>query len=162
MTEHAGLELGHGSLHPQQQAVVDQGWIVDGLPVRDQGSGDAAKLDQVLPLAAIASQARSFQAEDRSHRLRTDRSEEFVESAAVDQAHPRVSLIDVDDGDVLEPQLARPILERILQPLALQMVAHLVGRRLANVDDGFPLQMFIGQLGVHRLLPASRVERWRR
>src|SRR5207248_6815316 len=59
-----------------------------------------------------------------------------LESGAIDQARSGTPQILVNHGDSLKPQLACPVLQTILAPLAFEVMSHLGGRGLANVDDG--------------------------
>ena len=61
------FSLAHGAFEAKQQSIVVAPGIVDGFFVNDQCLGERTDFQQVIPIAAGASQARDFQAQ-RSHR----------------------------------------------------------------------------------------------
>src|SRR5271156_3956165 len=68
----------------------------------------------------------------------------------------RLSQILIYYFDLTPPQLLQSQFHRILQLLALQVVHHLVGRRLANIKNGLALQMLGADLLTHRPPPVVR------
>ena len=57
------LGFAHGALEAEHQAVVEQGGVIDAVGVGDQGVGDAAQIEQAIPVGVVARQARDLEAE---------------------------------------------------------------------------------------------------
>src|SRR6516165_2902143 len=68
------------------------------------------------------------------------------------RAGARSAKVIIDDLHIAPAQLASPVGEGILAPLALQVVRDLVGCRLANVDDGVAAKVLSADLA-HRAPP---------
>jgi hypothetical protein len=124
-----------GTFEAQEQAVVDEGGIVDAVRIDDDGAHHAAQLDQVVPIAAVPRQARRFDTEDRTHLSRADFRDESLESRSLNQTGSRAPQIFVNDHDVLKAQLAGLISQPVLASLTLLVVDDLAGRGLANVHN---------------------------
>ncbi len=65
--EHAGpqdaeFELADAALHAEQQAIVGLTRVIDAVEIDDARVHQAAQLEQVVPVAAVARQARSIEA----------------------------------------------------------------------------------------------------
>ncbi len=71
----------------------------------------------------------------------------------------RAAQILIHDLDLVPAQLTQAFLHCVLQLLALQVVADLMGRGLANVEDRLACQMLCSDLVTHRTPPWPR---WRR
>jgi len=61
------LILRHRAFQSKQQAIVDQPGIISAIRIDDQCTGECAKVDQMMPVSAIARQTRCLDAIDRSH-----------------------------------------------------------------------------------------------
>src|SRR5262245_24903766 len=61
------LELAHRPFQSQQKTIIDQLWVVHSIWINDQGIRQSAQLDQMVPVAPIASQTRSLNAENGSN-----------------------------------------------------------------------------------------------
>src|SRR5258708_16622572 len=60
------LCLGERALHAEHQAIVELGRVVTAVLVDYQRAGEAAQLEQAMPVLVRSRQARGFQGEDRS------------------------------------------------------------------------------------------------
>src|SRR5262249_34691092 len=76
-----------------------------------------------------------------------------LKARANDHARRGPTEVLVHDVDLLPTQLMQSLLHRILQPLALQVVVDLVGRRLTHVQDRLSSQMLRFHLVTHRAPP---------
>lgn len=135
LAQHRELHLGYGPFHTEQQAIIGMTRIVDAILVDDQRSHQAAELKQRVPVTAIAGEPRGL---DRNHRADptfADRREQLLEPGPRDAAAGAAEII-IDHRNVGLAELAGPIDQPILAPLALQVVDDLIRRRLANVNDG--------------------------
>src|ERR1700726_390489 len=61
------LVLVEAALEPEQQAVVAVPWRIDGLLIEQNGVDHAAHLDELLPIPAVASEARDLAGANRTN-----------------------------------------------------------------------------------------------
>src|SRR6202022_3580032 len=61
------LVLVEASLEPEQQAVIAVPWRIDGLLIDQNGVDHAAHLDELLPIPAVASEARDLAGANRTN-----------------------------------------------------------------------------------------------
>src|SRR5208337_5657963 len=94
------LELAESAFHPQQQAIVDEAWIVDPVLVDDQTAHQGAELQKGVPIAAVAGQARRLEGEDRAGFAAADPHEQALEARPRRPASGAAKVI-VNDNDVL-------------------------------------------------------------
>ena len=66
------LRLAHGALEAQLETIIVAPRIIDAFFINDQRIGERTDFQQAIPIAAGASQARNFQAQDRSAVLESD------------------------------------------------------------------------------------------
>ena len=57
------LGLAHGALEAEQQTIVEQRGMIDAVGIADQGVGEAAEIEQAIPIGVVAREARDFEAE---------------------------------------------------------------------------------------------------
>ena len=158
------LELADAALHAEQQAVVGAARVVHTVEVDDAGFHQSAQLEQMMPIAAIASEPRGIEAEHRAHLSGAERCNQALEAGPLDGAARRAPEVVVDDLDGGETAPARDIDQLVLASLALEVGLHLLWRRLADIDDRLALQHGGREEGVmrrHRRPPSSR-RRWLR
>ena len=141
--------LAHGAEDAQQQAVGVLGGVVDAVLVDDQGVGQGTDLQQAIPVAAGAGQARGFQAEDGPGLAQPDLGDQELEAVAVHRGGAGASLVLVDDGDGrLRPaQVLGPLHEVVLPGGAGGVLADLQQGGLADVDEGGAVKMVGTNLG---------------
>ena len=124
----AELELADAALHAEQQAVIGVAWVVNAIQVDDPCLDQAAQFEQMMPIAAIARQARRFQAQDRTNFSSTQGRHEPLETGAGDRAACAASEIVVDNLDLGEPGPSRHLDQLVLTSLALQVLLNLLRR----------------------------------
>jgi hypothetical protein len=71
---------------PQQQAVVDVTGIVDPVQVDHQGASECAQVNEVVPVAPVAGEARGLQTVDGAHFAGADQGDELLEARAHGQS----------------------------------------------------------------------------
>ena len=140
------LVLVETSLEPQQQSVVAVPGRVDRLLIDKNCIDDATHLDQLLPIPAVAGEARDFPSADRADLAEADLGHHPFETGALHAAGRRAAEIVVDHFDLGETQRRQPIPHGVLQRPALAVVQHLVRRGLAHVEDRLALQMMSADL----------------
>ena len=67
LSQQAQLVFRHRALQPEQQAIVDESRIIGAVGIDHQRAGKRAQIDQVMPVAPVARQTRSFDAVNRAH-----------------------------------------------------------------------------------------------
>jgi len=141
LTQDGQLHLAHGAFHAEQEPVVGKTGIIDAVLIGDQRPDQAAELQQRVPVASIAGQARRLDRHHRAYPALADRRQKLFEAGAAD-ARPRTTEIVINNADVGPAKLSGPLHQPILAPTALDVVDHLIDRRLADVDDRLPVEMF--------------------
>ena len=129
------LQLAHRALHAEQQPIIGMPRIIDSVLVDDDGPDQSTELDQRMPVAAVAGQPRGLDREYGADASLADRRQQALEARPIDAA-ARAAEIIIDDLDDGPAELPGAIGEPILPPLALLIVHELIGRRLADVDEG--------------------------
>src|ERR1035437_1179764 len=151
LAETRDFHLADRALHAQQQSVVRESGVIYGFGVDQQRTDDTAKLQQGMPVPAIARQPRRLNAEDGAHLPIAKRAQQAFKAGAV-CSRSRNPQIVIDNIDVLPAQRARMIDKGILAPLAFKIVLHLTRRGLTDVHTSPPGQMVSGDLA-HRRPP---------
>ncbi len=130
--------------------------IIDSVLVDDDGPDQSTELDQRMPVSAVTGEPGSFDREYGSDASFADRREQTLETRPVNTA-ARATEIIIDDLDDRPAELFGAIGEAILASSALPVVHELIGRRLADVDEGGAREMVSGDLAHRRpLRPPAR------
>jgi len=98
-----------------------------------------------MPVAAVAGEPGGFDRKHGSDAPLADRCQQALEARPSDAA-ARPTEIIIDDLDLGPAELRGAIGEPVLAPLALLVVQELIGRRLADVDEGASREM-VSRLG---------------
>jgi hypothetical protein len=127
--------------------------------VRDERVGNAAQVEQSIPVGIIASETRYLQAEDDADAPETDFSGHVSKAGALHDSGTGDTEVMIDDLDLLArpTQLESPVYEPILTLGRLAVVLDLRHARLANVDAGTAAEMLTADLAglTHRWAPAE-------
>ena len=78
--QHTEFKLADRSLHAEQQAIVGVTGIIDAILIDHSRFGEAAQLQQMVPIPAIASDPRRLEAKYRSDLASTQPSDKPLES----------------------------------------------------------------------------------
>ena len=76
------------NIQAQEQTIIVQSRIVDALLVDDQRVGERTDFQQAIPVTTRTSQARDFQAQDRSDVPETDLGHQALKSVTADTEDP--------------------------------------------------------------------------
>jgi len=131
--------------------------IVDSVLVDDDRRDQSTKLDQRMPVPAIAGKPRDLDREHGADGSGADRGQQALKAGPADAA-ARAAEILVDDLDCRPTELTSAVGQRVLTAPALLVVHELVCRRLADVDIGAARKMLSGDLR-HRRPPGLRAPR---
>ena len=132
------LCLAHDAGQAQQQPVVIGTRVVEPFAIGDDHAEQGAKLEELVPIAVVARQARGIQAEDQAGLAQADLRDQVLKAVPAITGRPRAPEILVDHLDPFSgpAQHHRAIDQTVLQLGALLMLTHLTGRRLAHIDEG--------------------------
>src|SRR6202166_2128834 len=155
------LILVEAALQSQQQPVVALTRRINRLLIDQHGIDDAAHLDELLPVTAVAGETRDFPRRDRTDLAQADLSHHSIKAGARDAARRRAPEIVIDRFDARPAQCRQTIAHRILQGAALAIVENLMGGGLPYIQDRLALQMVRPDLLRHHSSPPAP-ERGRR
>src|SRR4029077_15674192 len=57
------LSLPHGALETEQQSIVEHRGMIDAVGIADEGVGEAAQIEQAIPIGVVPGEAGDFEAE---------------------------------------------------------------------------------------------------
>ena len=138
--QNAEFELADLALHAEQQTIVGVARIVDAILVDDACLDETAELEKMVPVPAVARDPRSLETKHGSNVPGAQPGDEALETGPRNGTVRRQALIVVDDFDPGKAVPARHIDEIVLAALALQIVPHLLGRGLTDIDHGLARQ----------------------
>jgi hypothetical protein len=81
-----------------------------------------------MPIATVAGQSGSFDAEDRADLAATDFGDQSLKPRTLHQPGPRAAQIVINNDDISKAQLVSTIHKAILPELAFVVVHHLADR----------------------------------
>lgn len=160
-TKHPKFELADAALHAEQQPVIRLTRVIDAVEIDDPGVNEPAKLQQVVPVPAVARQAGSVEAQNRTDLPGAQPCHEPIEARARHCSAGGATEIIIDDFYIAESVTPGDLDQLILTPAALLVGLHLAWGGLAHVDDGLAAQ-YRGRETVsarHRLAPRSGCQR---
>ena len=151
--------LREGALKAQEESVVEVPRVVEAVFVADQGAGQAAQLEQLVPVGGVAGQPGAFQAEHDPGPAQRHLGDQLLEAFPVRGAGAGLALVDVDHGDLAGVPAERDRLaaQVVLADRGLGVVDDLLEAGLADVQKRRPGQVGGGHLrrrgiGEHRAL----------
>src|SRR5208283_1758837 len=84
-----------------QEAIVEQGGMIDAVGVADQRIGEAAELDEAMPIGVVARQARDLEPEHEADAGERDFGGEPGETRSRDKAGAGQPEVLIDDDDAI-------------------------------------------------------------
>src|SRR3981189_69102 len=150
------LVLVEAALEPEPQAVVAVSWRIDGLLIDPNGIDPAALLDELLPIPAVASEARDLAGANRTNLTEANLRYHSLETGALYAAGGRTTKIIIDHFTPGPPERRQPVPHGVLQRTALAIVQHLMCRGLTHVKNRLALQMMRPDLVRDHDRPPSR------
>ena len=95
------LGFAHGALEPEQEAIIEEGGMIDAVGVADQGIGEAAQLDEAMPIGVVARQARDLEPQHEADVGERDFGGQPGEARSRDKAGAGESEVLIDDDDAI-------------------------------------------------------------
>jgi hypothetical protein len=132
------LQLRDQALQTKNEPTIGSSRIVNAVLVADEAGAEAAQIEELIPVGAVASQASDVVGEDDADPLLVDESYEFLKALPPLGRSARASQIGVDDPDLAGIPAGRTgtRLKVILEFETLLIQESLVGTGLADVDNG--------------------------
>ena len=137
------LGLAHGALQPQQEPVVEVPNVVNAFGVAEQRPEHGADLEQLMPVATGARQARHLDAENDADVVQSDLRNQALEAGPAFDRLPLTAEIVIDHNHLVggPAELDGTLDQAILEPGRLLITLDLLRCRLTHVDDGEAFQM---------------------
>jgi hypothetical protein len=153
------LGLGHRALQPQQQPVVEIDRRIDAVGVGDQGGGQRAQVQQLMPVRRGARQPRDLQRQHHADVAQPDLGHQLLEPNPPRRRGARTTGVPIDDHHALlrPAELDGAIAQRILARRRLRVALDLPKRGLAHIHHRAPATMRLGDLRAitHRARPPA-------
>jgi len=153
------LGFGKGALETQEETVIIDAGVVNAAGIADEGVVEGSEVEKLVPVAAVACQARDIGDENDTDVAEGDGGDERLETVAMRGRNGRFAKVVVDDSDLfgVPAQGVSAVAELVLQVLAFEILSHLAHRGLTDVDVSLALQMLGEYLGMltHRSPPSA-------
>ncbi len=150
------LVFAHRPLQAQQQPVVADPRVVDAVRPGEQHPGQAAQLQQLVPVPPGPRQPGHLDAQHDAHTSHRDlRDEPGKALAGIGRRgrHPQV-VVDHHHLRACPAQRDGPLGQRVLQPRRFGMLKHLLPARLPDIHHRRPVQVLRADLLLRLSLPA--------
>ena len=161
------LRFAHRALEAEDEPVVVVPGVIEPVGIGDQGVGEGAQVQQVIPVGVVAGEAGHLDPQDDPDLAQPDGGDQGLEAAAGRGIRARAAQVLVDHADGLRrpPHRRRSLRQLVLAGKALGVMVHLGHGRLAHVHPRRPAQVhradLAGQL-THRRPPGPpRRHPWR-
>jgi hypothetical protein len=139
------FQLCDQAFQPEDEPAIRCGRVVDRLLISDKAITVTAQIKKLIPIGAIACQARDIIGEDDSDLTEVDTRHEFLETRTTSGTAARDPQVGIDDLNVgsIPAECARTFGKGILEPKALLVIQDLLWAGLAGVDNGMTLEMVL-------------------
>ncbi len=139
----------HGAFESEDQAVIEKRRVIEPIAIADQSVGDAAEIEQAIPIGIIAREARNFETKDDADSAESNFGGQACEAGALGHtgAGKTEVLINEDHLLVGPTELPCPLGQRVLPRGRFPVLLHLGGGGLAYINDGSSLNMSRFDLG---------------
>src|SRR5437016_2204856 len=91
------LSLAHDDGQAEQQTIVIGARLIEPFAIRDENSEYRAEFKKLMPIAVVASQARSIEANHKPCIPKTDIGDQLLEAVTLDASSSRFAEILIDD-----------------------------------------------------------------
>src|SRR6266567_79331 len=137
------LSLAHGALETEQQSIVEHRGMIDAVGIANEGVGEAAEIEQAIPIGIVAGEAGDFEAEHDPDMAEGDFGGEPGEAIALDDAGTGKPEVFVDNDDLLRrpAKCRRPGGQGVLALCRFSIVLDLRRRGLSEINVGGTTQV---------------------
>ena len=117
--------------------------VVNAILIADETAAEAAQVEELIPVGAVAGQTRDIVGKDDPDLLLVDQGNQFLKTEPALGRPAGAAEIRVDDPDLTSIPARRPgtMLEFILELKTLVIHRHLIEAGLSDVDDGQATQV---------------------
>jgi len=138
-------------LQPEQKPIIKSGGIIEPFFIQNQGVGERADFQEMMPIAGIAREPRDFQPQNQPHLSESDFSYESLEAQAISRRGSRMAQILINDDDSLirPAQCSRSVAQGILAGSTLGILKDLLQRTLTDIQTCQSSEMISGDLLTH-------------
>ena len=142
------LGLRHGALEPQHESVVEIGRVIDAVGVGDQGVGDRAQIQQLIPVGVVAGQPRHLDAQHDPDLAQPDVGDQLLEPDPPLGLRPGAAQVSVDHHHLVgrPAQRNRTFPQFVLAGKGFGVLDHLRRGGLAHIHVRVPGAMRGGDL----------------
>jgi hypothetical protein len=132
------LEFADCTLQAEQEPVVGILWVVDTVLIGQDCSEDGTHLQKIVPIPVVAGDAAHLDPQNQADMLHGNFGQDAMKSAALDGCPSRLSLIVIDDHDVIPgPSQGDRELNKFILPFPrFPMIEDLLRIGLPHVNDG--------------------------
>ena len=141
LAEKIELVLVQAPLEPEEESVIPVPGRIHRLLIDQHRVDHAAHLDELLPIPAVAGEARDFAGANGADLAEADLRNHPLEASALHAAGGGATEILVDDLNLRPAEHRQAIAHGVLQSAALTVVQNLMRRGLAHVEQRLALQM---------------------
>src|SRR5215813_12495408 len=140
------LCLRHGPLQPKQKSVVREAGIVDAIRIANERAQQGRSISELIPLGVVTRQTRDRPPEHNTDVAQGDLGGQRFKVIALLTPRSRLAQVAIEHLNALRmpAQVCGPTDQGALRELTVEILPHLLGARLANVDHGLALEMSRG------------------
>ena len=95
------LSLAHRSLEAEQQTIVEQCRMIDTVSIADEGVGEAAEIEQAIPVGVVACETGDFEAEHDTDVAEDDFGGQLGKAVSLGDTSSGEPEIFIDDDNLL-------------------------------------------------------------
>jgi hypothetical protein len=141
------LGLAHGALETKQEAIVEVGWVVETVLVKDESVGQSADLEHTVPVHGTPCQPGHLQTEHYPDLAHTNRSHQLLETLTIAICARDAQVAVYHHDPIRWPAKGDgTFLQTILSLRALRILEDLTKRALPHIKVSLPLEVARGDL----------------
>jgi len=155
-TDGMKFEFRYRSLQAEEQTPIGASRVVDAVSIGNEAAAQATDVQERVPVRTVAGEPRHIDRQDQADFAETDPPHQFFEATATCGGRAAQAKVGVDHIDIrlMPAEFVGALAEGVLKPQAFLIADHLVGRRLADIDDRLARQVsWLDQLGLHERPP---------
>ena len=141
--------LTHSAFQSEDEAVIEEGGVIETIAVADQSVSDATQIEEAIPIGIIAGEAGNLEAEDYADPTESNFGSETGEAGAVGEASAGKTEILIDEDHLVgcPAEILSALNKSVLARGRFAVILYLGGGGLADIDDGGSLDMSWFDLG---------------
>jgi hypothetical protein len=131
----------HGALQPEDQAIVEKRRVIQTIAVADQSVGQAAEIEQAIPISIIACETRDFESQDDADSPEGNFGSQANEAGPFGDTRTGKTEVFINEDHLLfgPTELLGSLGQRVLTRGRLPVLLHLGGGGLTHINHGCSL-----------------------